>query len=39
MPKCYIGADGYYEIFNQTSIIHQKINDGKLQINLKFIIT
>jgi hypothetical protein len=29
MPKCYMGTDGYYEIFNQTSIIHQKNNDGK----------
>lgn len=35
MPRCFIGSDGYYEIYNQTSIIHQKINDGKTAYNYK----
>ena len=35
MPRCYIGNDGYYEIYNQTSIIHQKINEGKTTYNYK----
>lgn len=26
MAKSYIGVDGYYEIFNQSSIIHRKID-------------
>lgn len=25
MPKCFTGVDGYYEIYNRTSIIHQKM--------------
>jgi hypothetical protein len=26
MAKSFIGIDGYYEIYNRTSIIHRKIN-------------
>ncbi len=35
MPRCFIGKDGYYEIFNQSSIIHQKINEGKTSYKFK----
>ena len=35
MPRNFIGADGYYEIYNQTSIIHQKINDHKTAYKYK----
>jgi hypothetical protein len=35
MPKCFIGMDGYYEIYNRTSIIHQKMNRGKTSRNYK----
>jgi hypothetical protein len=29
MPRCFIGIDGYYEIYNRTSIIHQKVNESQ----------
>lgn len=35
MPRSFIGTDGYYEIYNRTSIIHQKINDGKTSCKYK----
>ncbi|MFW9928746.1 MAG: hypothetical protein ACFFD1_05100 [Candidatus Thorarchaeota archaeon] len=35
MPKHFIGIDGYYEIYNRTSIIHQKINEGKTSYKYK----
>lgn len=35
MPRNFIGTDGYYEIYNQTCIIHQKINDHKTAYNYK----
>ncbi len=35
MPRCFIGADGFYEIYNKTSIIHQKINKGRTSYKCK----
>lgn len=35
MPKSFIGSDGYYEIYNQTSIIHKKNTDKKTTNNYK----
>ncbi len=35
MPRNFIGTDGYYEIYNRTSIIHQKINDHKTAYKYK----
>jgi hypothetical protein len=35
MPRNFTGNDGYYEIYNQTSIIHQKINDHKTAYKYK----
>ena len=35
MPQSFIGTDGYYEIYNRTSIIHQKINDRKTAYKYK----
>jgi len=43
MPQCFTGVDGYYEIYNRTSIIHQKTNKGnkvykyKIYNNSKYI--
>ena len=35
MPRLFIGIDGYYEIYNRTSIIHQKMNEGKTSYKYK----
>lgn len=35
MPRYFIGKDGYYEIYNMTSIIHQKINESKTSYKCK----
>jgi hypothetical protein len=35
MPRCFRGTDGYYEIYNRTSIIHQKIDDGNTSLRYK----
>ncbi|MEJ2614488.1 MAG: hypothetical protein P8Z35_06000 [Ignavibacteriaceae bacterium] len=35
MPKFFIGIDGYYEIYNRTSIIHQKMNKRKTSYKYK----
>lgn len=29
MPRCFTGTDGYYEIYNKTSIIHQKVDESR----------
>lgn len=31
MPKYYFGLDGKYEIYDESSILHKKMNNGKTE--------